>query len=500
MGPDPTRPIELPAKIGRYSVLGYLADGGMAEIFLGRDLGRPVVIKRILPHLARQQAFVSMFIDEARIGSLVKHPNVVETRELGQVGNDLFMVMEYLAGESVSGLLRRLTLRERRLPFALAAYIVAEACAGLHAAHELADDDGKLYGLVHRDISPSNLFITYDGEVKVLDFGVATAAHRLTRTATGQVKGKFSYMSPEQCLGDGLDRRSDLFSLGVVLYELSTRHRLFKRANELLVLRAVTQEHIPLPSRKIADYPAVLERVTMRSLSRDRDRRHQSALELRNELLAAIHGTTGDPRAALAELMIDLFPERIAEKTELVRRVRLGTDLPMIPAAEVDENVEMPQVEVRGTDVTGTAPRPVRAWVVLLVLVLALGGGGGAYWYTQTRKPEPAAPVVRMVATPPAPVMIDAKEPLVLHVDSIPTGATLFVDGEQRGTTPFDITLDEPRRIAIEVRLDGRTSVQQELDLDRTQRLLIPLPEAPKQTTPTKKTKPTKRDPFERFD
>src|SRR5205085_11251942 len=120
-------------------------------------------------------------------------------------------------------------------------------------------------------------------------------------------------------------------SLGVVLYELSTRHRLFKRANELLVLRAVTQEHIPLPSRKIADYPAVLERVTMRSLSRDRDRRHQSALELRNELLAAIPGNTGEQKAALAQLMIDLFPERIAEKTELVRRVRLGTDLPMIP-------------------------------------------------------------------------------------------------------------------------------------------------------------------------
>ncbi|HEX5064372.1 MAG TPA: serine/threonine-protein kinase, partial [Kofleriaceae bacterium] len=300
---------KLPPRIGRHAVLGYLADGGMAEIFLGKESdGRPVVIKRILPHLARQQNFVSMFIDEARIGSLVKHPNVVEIYELGQVGTDLFMVMEYLAGESVSGVLRRHELRGDRLDVALGAYVIAEACAGLHAAHELRDADGNPAGVIHRDISPSNLFITYGGEVKVLDFGIATAHDRLSRTATGHVKGKFSYMSPEQCLGIPMDAKSDLWSLGVVLYELTTQRRLFKRPNELLVLKAVTQDPIPRPRKEQLQYPQLLEQIVMRALQREPSRRPHSALELREQLLDAMAklGFTGDPRTELARVMTTL--------------------------------------------------------------------------------------------------------------------------------------------------------------------------------------------------
>jgi serine/threonine-protein kinase len=503
--------VQLPAKIGRYPVLGYLADGGMAEIFLGRDAGRPVVIKRILPHLARQQSFVSMFIDEARIGSLVHHPNVVETRELGQVGNDLFLVMEYLAGENVSGILRRTTSMHRLLPFALGAYVIAEACAGLHAAHELADEDGKLFGLVHRDISPSNLIVTYDGDVKVLDFGVATAAHRLTRTATGQVKGKFSYMSPEQCLGEQLDRRTDIFALGVVLYELTTGHRLFKRTNELLVLRAVTEEAVPLPSRKIPNYPANLERVVMRALSRERDRRQSTALELRDELIAAL-ALDGGYRAALAETMAELFPERIAEKRALVRHVRAGTEMPIIPAAEVDENVEMPQVEPRGTQSRATSMTSRgRNWFVIVMTVLIVGGGGAvaAWWYLQQQDAEsqqPAAaqpPPVAAIVPDAALVLetVDASTALTVRVESIPSGATVIVDGEERGKTPFDLELPAPQKIALELQLAGHTSVRQDLELDRAQRLLIPLSAVPVEPNkkPAKK-KPPKPDPFKRFD
>ena len=509
MGVDATSQAQLPAKIGRYKVLGYLADGGMAEIFLGSDAGRPVVIKRILPHLARQQNFVSMFIDEARIGSMVHHHNVVETRELGQVGNDLFMVMEYLAGESVSGVLRRTTVRDARLPFVLGAYVVAEACAGLHAAHELCDQDGTPYGLVHRDVSPSNLFITYDGDVKVLDFGVATAAHRLTRTATGQVKGKFSYMSPEQCLGEQLDRRTDIFALGVVLYELTTQHRLFKRSNELMVLRAVTQEAVPLPSRRIAGYPPVLERIVMRALERDRDRRHATAMELRNELLAVMKtlGFDDDPRRALGDLMAELFPERIMEKRDLVRHVRAGTELPVIPAAEVDENVEMPQVEARGPEsVVAPEPKPrTRGWLVFSIVLLLAGGGAGAWWWyeRQQREPVAEAPPVRIVATLPVDAAsIDAKAAIVVNIESIPSGATVLVDGEKRGTTPYAFSMEEPRRVVLELSLDGHTPVRQELDISSAQRLLIPLPALPA-TQPDRKKPPRKKqtpDPFQRFD
>ncbi|HEY6461638.1 MAG TPA: serine/threonine-protein kinase, partial [Polyangiaceae bacterium] len=193
----------LPDKLGRYQILGELAVGGMAEILLARVVGpsgfeRPVVIKRILPHLARQEAFVSMFLDEARIAAGIRHRNVIHVEELAEGPEGLYLVMEYLEGESAAGLMRRIFVRETSLDLALGSYIVAEACAGLHAAHELEDASGQKQHLVHRDVSPHNLFIAYDGRVKVLDFGIAKAADRITRTEAGQLKGKFSYMSPEQ--------------------------------------------------------------------------------------------------------------------------------------------------------------------------------------------------------------------------------------------------------------------------------------------------------------
>jgi len=427
--------------------------------------------------------------------------------------------------------LRRLTVRDHRLSFALGAYIIAEACAGLHAAHELCDDQGNPFGLVHRDISPSNLFITYEGEVKVLDFGIATAAHRLTKTSTGTVKGKFSYMSPEQCLGEPLDRRSDIFSLGVVLYELTTQRRLFKRANELLVLKGVTEDPIPRPSREIPGYPELLERVVMRALSRDPSRRHRTAYELRNDLLAVIEilGADIGLRAPLAQQMTEVFPERIAEKQALLRLVRAGTDVGELPAAEVDENVELPQVEPRATEsrltekpVTHTAvAHSGRGWLVLLVLVLFAGAGGAAFWWYSQQEPlasassEPAQPVVTMhpAEPPPAPAAAPATADapavtvpsITVHIESIPNGAALFIDGKKRGVTPYDLVLDHAQRVALRLELEGHADVTQQLALDHEQHLLIPLPELPR-TEPTKRkpaNKPANKpaaDPFQRFD
>src|SRR5262249_34107635 len=211
--------VALPRTIGRYEVVGELATGGMAEIFLGRLVGpsgfeRPVVIKRILRQLSHKESFVAMFLDEARIVAGIRHPNVVQVQELGQDTGELYLVMEYLEGESVASLVRRLVAQGERVDYALAAHVVAEACAGLHAAHEAQN-------LVHRDVSPQNVFITYDGHVKVIDFGIAKTEGRMAQTEAGQVKGKFGYMSPEQCKADPLDRRSDVFALGIVLYELS---------------------------------------------------------------------------------------------------------------------------------------------------------------------------------------------------------------------------------------------------------------------------------------
>jgi eukaryotic-like serine/threonine-protein kinase len=230
--------------LGRYEVVGHLASGGMAEVLLGRVRGphgfeRAVVLKRILPHLARMSSFVDMFLDEARIIARIHHPNVVQVHELGTEGGELFMAMEYLAGESVSSLVRRLATRNAKLDHALAAFIVAEACAGLHAAHELKTDDGALLHIVHRDVSPQNIFITFDGAVKVIDFGIAKSADRVARTEAGQLKGKLDFMSPEQCKSEPLDRRTDVFALGIVLYELLTQRRLFKRPSPAGTIKAI---------------------------------------------------------------------------------------------------------------------------------------------------------------------------------------------------------------------------------------------------------------------
>jgi eukaryotic-like serine/threonine-protein kinase len=234
----------VPTSMGRYEIVATLASGGMAEILLARLDGaegfqRPVVVKRILPQLARTRSYRDMFVDEARIVAGIRHPNVVQVHELGQQDDELFLVMEYLDGESLGSLMRRLWSRGRRMDRDVAAWVVAEACAGLHAAHELTDEDGLPRNLVHRDVSPHNVFLGYQGGVKVLDFGIAQASERITKTETGQVKGKFEYMSPEQIQSRPLDRRADVFALGVLLYELTTARRLFKRPSLPRVIDAI---------------------------------------------------------------------------------------------------------------------------------------------------------------------------------------------------------------------------------------------------------------------
>src|SRR5688572_27412015 len=187
--------------LGRYTILGPMTRGGMAELLLGKLTGpggfeRPVAIKRILREHLEEESFTRMLLDEARIAAQIRHPNVIQVQELGSDGAEVVLVMEYLHGENCAGLMRRLAARNERLPYRLAAHIVAEACAGLAAAHALTDESGQLLNVVHRDMSPENVFITYDGRVKVLDFGIAKARNRLVKTEAGQTKGKYQYMSP----------------------------------------------------------------------------------------------------------------------------------------------------------------------------------------------------------------------------------------------------------------------------------------------------------------
>ena len=523
----------LPSKIGRHQVIGYIATGGMAELFLGREsTGRPVVIKRILPHLARQTSFVSMFIDEARIGSRAKHPNLVEIYELGQVGTDLFMEMEYLVGENIASIVRRLTKRHEQIPLGLCAYIIAEVCDGLHAAHELTDEGGNRLELVHRDVSPQNVFVTYGGDVKLLDFGVATAAHRLTQTASGEVKGKYAYMSPEQCRGEPLDRRSDIFSLGTVLYELTTQRRLFKRANELQVMRAITEDPIPRPTREIESYPQVLEDICVRALARDPAQRYATAAEMREDLLAAMTqlGLDGDPHEQIASKFARLFSDRMEQKRELLERVRGGGDLTELLTPEADEGVDIPLVSnVTGTPLSNVRP-PSRArkkssrralFLAAFIFAIAAGGGVGGYLRMRSRdKPpittEQAAPIVMATvdagAAAPVEVEIEVAEEIppappeqqeiTVSIHTEPAGVKVVVAGSERGKTPVDVKLmkgSDP--VAFQLLEPGFATAAQKIIPDRDQRLYFQLIKQQKTIVRVKRPKDKDRGSgFRRFD
>ena len=493
-----------PQRIGRYQVVGYLAAGGMAEILLCKLLGpggfeRPVVVKRVLPHLARQQEFRDMFLDEARIQARIQHPNVVHVDELGEEGSELYMVMEFLAGESLAGLGKRLQKAEERLPQEVAVHIVAEALAGLHAAHELAHDDGHSLGLVHRDVSPQNVFVTYDGMVKVLDFGIAKFLDRSVETSTGHLKGKFAYMSPEQCRNEPLDRRSDLFSAAIVLWELLSGTRLFQRGNEMLVWKAIVEDEIPTPSSWLPEGASPiapeLEALVMRALSRHPSERPVSAGEFRRELLAVQREI--DPKGTAPErlvaIMARVFGDRIAEKRELLRRVRVGDVVTNIPSAEIDIDVRVEETQLA---VSADAPRatpmrariPIAVAMIMLFLVVATGTLALGVGHTPTapagepgpsRDPAPPSVVPPVIAPEPeARAPADATPTEVsVQIESTPAGAqVLDADGLVLGETPCTLALPrgaEP--LSLHVTLSGYQEHVETLTPDMNQRLSFTL-------------------------
>jgi serine/threonine protein kinase len=307
---------EVGATANKYEILAKLAKGGMAEIFLARGKGvagveRYCVLKRILRERAQDAQFAQMFLDEARLAAQLQHPNIASVYDVGQLGDSYFFTMEYVHGETVRSLLQRLSELDRRLPLGCALTIAASAAAGLHHAHERNGFDGRPLRIVHRDVSPSNLMISYEGNVKVVDFGVAKAAHRSTETTSGALKGKISYMSPEQCQDRPLDRRSDLFSLGIVLWEMLTGKRLYRRDSDFENMTAIVNEEPVAPSVWRPDLLHQVDEIALRLLEKSADRRFQSAAEVvdRIEAVAVRAGVMVSP-SALGRFVRELFGER----------------------------------------------------------------------------------------------------------------------------------------------------------------------------------------------
>ena len=306
--------------LGRYELLMPIASGGMAMVWAARLKGsrgfqKIVAIKTMLPKLSEDDQFEQMFLDEASLASQIRHPHVVEIHDLGEESGILYLVMEMVDGVPLNQLMKA-AKRQGGVPMPIAVRIVMAACAGLHAAHELKDREGKLVGLVHRDVSPQNLLVTYEGVTKVVDFGIAKAtALGGGATVAGQIKGKVAYMSPEQVKGADIDRRVDVFAIGIVLYALTTgKHPLRRESEAATMYNICSPDAVMPPSKIIQGYPAQLERVVLKALAKDPEQRFQSA----DDLLRALDALPASMRAAtdvdVGRFVQQLFVERRDER------------------------------------------------------------------------------------------------------------------------------------------------------------------------------------------
>jgi serine/threonine-protein kinase len=396
-----------PRIIGRYTLCGDIAAGGMATVHYGRLLGpagfsRTVAIKRLHAQFARDPEFVSMFMDEARVAARIHHPNVVQTLDVVALEGELFLVMDYVPGESLSRLLRaQAGGAGGGVPLGVVSAIACGALHGLHAAHQATSDTGEPLGIVHRDISPQNVLVGSDGIPRVLDFGVAKAAGRVATTREGQLKGKFAYMAPEQVRSGDVDRRTDVYALGVVLWEMLTLHRLFKGDNDAQLLNNVLRGDTPPPSALVPGLPKEIDQITLKALAQDPAARFQDAREMALALEAAVPVASSTRLAMWVE---GLAGKVLAERAKSVAQIESHSSsgphkalqdmlresvtptpapaqAPMLEQAvswEPKSGVAMSQATTPESPLDPKPSRPSRGLFYGALLVLALGGAAFA--------------------------------------------------------------------------------------------------------------------------
>jgi len=315
-------PAERP--FGKYELIAKLATGGMAHIFLAREevdgSRKLVVIKRALPHLLKEERFVAMFEDEGRLAQQIVHPNVCRVYEAGTVGDSYFIAMEYLHGVPLSRILIRAARTKKPVDIDIVVGIVMQCAEGLHHAHELSSASGEFLGVVHRDVSPPNIVVTEAGVAKLVDFGVAKARGATQKTRTGTVKGKNSYMSPEQILGDEVDRRSDVFSLGIVLWEALAAKRLFSRDTDFQTFAAITEEEIPNLQQLRPDVNDALAAVVEKALAKRRDDRYPTTKAMGEALAEAVDIEEGI-EGRIGSFVTQSFAKELASRTVLTTNI-----------------------------------------------------------------------------------------------------------------------------------------------------------------------------------
>ena len=309
-----------PVKFGKYYLLERISVGGMAEVFKSKSFGeagfeRLVAVKRILPSIAEDQEFIAMFVDEAKLAVQLTHPNIAQIFELGKVGESYFIALEYVAGKDMRAIFERAKKRNETIPVPMACFMVMKLCEGLDYAHNKKDSAGRSLELVHRDVSPQNILVSYDGDVKLIDFGIAKAASKSSKTQAGILKGKFGYMSPEQVRGLQIDRRSDIFAVGICLYELLTTERLFVGESDFSTLEKVRNVEITPPTAYNKKIPEELENIVLKALAKHPEDRYRSAMDLHDDLQSFMY-TSGNffARKDLAQYMGKLFDEEIRKE------------------------------------------------------------------------------------------------------------------------------------------------------------------------------------------
>ena len=490
-------------QLGRYRLIRKLAVGGMAEIYLARVSGaagfeKNVVVKRILPQLAESEEFFQMFLDEARIAATLQHPNVVQTYDAQHAGSEHFIAMEYLEGADLHTVRRALAEQQQGLPIQHSVYIVSSVAAGLHYAHERVGLDGQRLEIVHRDVTPQNIILTRDGSVKLVDFGIAKASNRMSNTMQGTLKGKLHYMSPEQCKTNQLDRRTDVFSLGIILFELTTGRRLYTGETEYEVMKEIIEGELPRPSDVLPGYPSDLEAITLRALARDREERYQTALALQQDLekFARARGVVGSA-LALSEFLAPILDaaERVREARARRRQSTapppVSTQPPSSAFAATDAaatadgvgdsyaaavslfeteeeavgavaiaRVE-PIFDLRDAKVTRSAARPIALLLLLLV------AGAGAYYYFGVVRPRDAQRAAVVHAGPPPRTVPEVGW---IAIDSEPPGAAVWL---KLGRTPVvSLPVDPARPHRVRIESDGY--VTREVEVAAAQFVAVP--------------------------
>ena len=319
----PATPIGGPERVAHYDLLGELAIGGMATVYLGqaREPGDPLVaVKSMRSEIASDESFTAMFLDEAELTSRIKHPNVVETLEIVSAGDRLLIVMEYVEGVPLGKLLENAYLQKLPMTAAVAAAILRDVLLGLHAAHELKDESGRPLNVVHRDISPQNVLVGIDGVARLLDFGIAKAASQKHETALGEIKGKLAYMPPEQQVAEPVDRRSDIWAAGVVLWETLVGRRLFFAQDEEEIVRQVFEGRIEPPSRAASvEVPPEVDRIVQRALAQRREDRWWDAKQMADALVRAV---TPAPKETVAAVVRRLGEVELSQRAQLIYSLR----------------------------------------------------------------------------------------------------------------------------------------------------------------------------------